>query len=56
MRGLIMIVPAARSDHHFAAVVDAFEAMITFDPKYQGGKYTEHPTEGIRRAALIYFP
>ena len=29
MSGLIMIVPTARSDHHFAAVVDAFEAMIT---------------------------
>lgn len=56
MSGMIMIVPAARSDHHFAAVVDAFEAMITLDPKYQGGKYTENPTEGIRRAALIYFP
>ncbi len=56
MSGLIMIVPAARSDHHFAAVVDAFEAMIALDPKYQGGKYTENPVEGIRRAALIYFP
>jgi homoserine O-acetyltransferase len=56
MNGLIMIVPAARSDHHFAAVVDAFQAMITLDPKYQDGKYTENPTEGIRRAALIYFP
>jgi homoserine acetyltransferase len=41
MSGLTMIVPAARSDHHFAAVVDAFEAMITLDPKYQDGKYTE---------------
>ena len=56
MNGLIMIVPAARSDHHFAAVVDAFEAMIALDPKYQGGKYTENPTEGIRGVALIYFP
>ncbi|HEY0425154.1 MAG TPA: alpha/beta fold hydrolase [Rhodopila sp.] len=56
MSGLIMIVPAARSDHHFAAVVDAFEATVTLDPKYQGGKYTENPVEGIRRAALIYFP
>lgn len=53
---MIMIVPAARSDHHFAAVVDAFEATVTLDPKYQGGKYTENPFEGIKRAALIYFP
>ena len=30
--------------------------MITLDPKFQGGKYTENLTEGIRRAALIYFP
>ena len=56
MSGLIMIVPAARSDYHFAAVVDAFAAMVTLDPKYQDGKYTENPVEGIRRAALIYFP
>ncbi len=56
MTGLIMIVPAARGDHHFAAIVDAFEAMVTLDPKYQDGKYTENPVEGIRRAALIYFP
>ena len=56
MNGLIMIVPAARSDHHFAAIVDAFEAMLTLDPKYQDGKYTENPVEGIRRAGMIYFP
>jgi homoserine O-acetyltransferase len=56
MSGLIMIVPAARSDNHFLTVFDAFEATITLDPKYQDGKYTENPTEGIRRAALIYFP
>ena len=56
MTGLIMIVPAARSDHHFGTVVDAFEAMVTLDPKYQGGKYSENPVDGIRRAALIYYP
>jgi homoserine O-acetyltransferase len=56
MSGLIMIVPAARSDHHFAAVVDAIEATVTLDPKYRDGRYSENPVEGIRRAALIYFP
>lgn len=56
MAGLIMMCPAARSDHHFAAIVDAFEATVTLDPKYQDGRYTENPTEGLRRAALIYFP
>lgn len=54
--GLILIVPAARSDNHFRAMVDAMAAMITLDPGYQGGKYTQNPTEGIRRAGTLYFP
>ncbi len=56
MRGLILIVPAARSDNHFGTIFDAFLATITLDPAYQGGAYTANPVEGIRRAALIYFP
>jgi len=56
MRGLILIVPAARSDNHFGTIFDAFLATITLDPAYQGGAYTANPVDGIRRAALIYFP
>ena len=54
--GLILIVPAARMDRHFAPVMDAFEAMIRLDPQYRDGKYTENPADGIRGAALIFFP
>lgn len=56
MRGLILWVPAARSDRRFQTIVDAVEAMITLDPGYQGGRYATNPTEGIRRAGIIYFP
>ena len=56
MGGLIMVVPAARSDYHFAAIVDAIEATVTLDPAYRNGAYTENPVEGLRRAALIYVP
>ncbi len=56
MRGLILWVPAARSDQRVQAIVDAIEAMVTLDPGYQGGRYTTNPTEGIRRAGMIYFP
>src|SRR3712207_6574452 len=38
MRGLILWVPAARSDRRFQTIVDAVEAMITLDPGYQGGR------------------
>ena len=54
--GLVLIVPAARSDNHFRAMVDGMTALITLDPGYQGGHYTTNPTEGIRRAGTLYFP
>lgn len=56
MKGLVLIVPAARSDQHFWSIVDAVRAMITLDPAYNGGTYTQNPTEGIKRAGTIYFP
>jgi homoserine O-acetyltransferase len=56
MKGLVLIVPAARSDQHFHAIVDAVEGMITLDPAYKDGKYDHNPTEGIKRAGMIYFP
>lgn len=56
MKGLILIVPAARTNNTFRAIVDAFSAMITLDPGYMGGRYEQNPTEGIRRAGMIYFP
>ncbi len=56
MKGIIMIVPAARSDQHFHSIADATIAMITLDPAYKGGKYTENPIEGIKRSGMIYFP
>ena len=54
--GLVLIVPAARSDNHFKSMVDGMVALITLDPGYQDGKYTSNPTEGIRRAGTLYFP
>ena len=56
MKGLILIVPAARSDQHFHSIVDATIGMITLDPAYKGGKYTENPVEGIKRSGMVYFP
>jgi homoserine O-acetyltransferase/O-succinyltransferase len=50
MKGLVLIVPAARSDQHFWSLVDSMRAMITLDPGYKGGNYTENPLEGIKRA------
>jgi homoserine O-acetyltransferase/O-succinyltransferase len=56
MKGIVMIVPAARSDQHFHSIVDAVIGLITLDPAYKDGKYTENPVEGIKRSGMIYFP
>ncbi|MGW1419940.1 alpha/beta fold hydrolase [Bradyrhizobium manausense] len=56
MKGLILIVPAGRSDRHFHAIVDAFQAAIKLDPNYKNGKYTENPVDGIVLAGMVYFP
>jgi homoserine O-acetyltransferase len=55
-KGLVLWVPAARSDRHFHAIVDAVNAVITLDPAYKGGSYDTQPVEGMRRAGMVYFP
>lgn len=56
MKGLLLWVPAARSDNHFRAIADAMAGTLTLDAGYRDGAYTDNPVEGIRRAILVYFP
>jgi homoserine O-acetyltransferase len=56
MDGLLLIVPASRSDRHVRAIFDAVEAAMKLDPKYQDGNYTTPPREGIIVGGMIYFP
>ncbi|HWQ29039.1 MAG TPA: alpha/beta fold hydrolase [Dehalococcoidia bacterium] len=56
MKGLLLIVPGARSDRHVHAIFDAVETAVKLDPKYRDGNYTENPTEGIVLGGMIYYP
>jgi homoserine O-acetyltransferase/O-succinyltransferase len=56
MDGLLLIVPASRSDRHVRAIFDAVETAIKLDPKYQDGNYTAQPRDGIILGGMIYFP
>ena len=56
VRGLLLIVPAARSDALFGSIVEALTAMITSHPAYDMGAYRENPTEAIVNGGLVYFP
>jgi homoserine O-acetyltransferase/O-succinyltransferase len=56
MDGLLLIVPASKSDRHVRAIFDAVEVAIKLDHKYQNGAYTEQPRDGIILGGMIYFP
>jgi homoserine O-acetyltransferase len=55
-RGLILWHGAGRSDRRLHIVMDAMLNAITSDAGYQGGRYTQNPVEGLRRAGQIYMP
>lgn len=55
-KGLLLIVPSARAGRHGQAIFDAVIGTIELDPRWQGGRYTENPVDGIQAAGLIYFP
>jgi len=56
VKGLILIVPSAKSDPQFQMLADTMIATVQLDPAWQGGKYTKNPTDGLTRAAMIFMP
>lgn len=55
-RALVMIAPAAKSERHVDAILDAAGSAITLDPRYGDGKYALNPVEGIVLSGMITFP
>ncbi len=55
-KGLLAIVPSARSDRHVHAIFDAVINTIKLDSKWNNGNYVESPVDGIVTAGMIYFP
>ncbi len=55
-KGLLAIVPSARSDRHVHAIFDTVINTIQLDPKWNSGNYVESPVDGIVAAGMIYFP
>ena len=53
-KGLLLIVPGARTPNNFKAVVDAMIAVVKLDPKWNGGHYTENPVAGLSAAAMVF--
>jgi homoserine O-acetyltransferase len=53
---VVLFAPAARSDVNFQVVIDAMVSAVAIDPAWEGGRYKSNPVEGLRHAALVYFP
>jgi homoserine O-acetyltransferase len=54
VRGLLLLVPAARAPMNFKAVVDTMIEIVRLDPEWNGGRYTRNPTAGLRAAGLVF--
>jgi homoserine O-acetyltransferase len=55
-KNLVLMAPVARSDANYRVVIDGMLAAVALDPEWAGGRYEHNPIEGLRHAALIYYP
>lgn len=54
--GLLLIVPAARSEQLFASIVDTMIAALELDPEWADGAYKDNPREGLVTAGMVFLP
>ena len=55
-KGLLLIVPSGSLNPVLAPVIDTMVAVMQLDPNWNGGRYTRNPTEGLKRAGMVFFP
>jgi homoserine O-acetyltransferase/O-succinyltransferase len=56
VRSLILLVPSPKAEANFQLTVDLMTSVIALDSEWQGGRYTHNPVEGLRLAAMLYYP
>jgi len=56
VKGLLLIVPAAKSDANVRMIVDGLVAAVSLDPNWNGGRYAQNPTAGLRAAGTLFTP
>ena len=54
VKGLLLIVPAAKSPNNIKAVIDTMIEVVKLDPKWNAGRYTQNPTQGLSAAGMVF--
>jgi homoserine O-acetyltransferase len=55
VKGLILIVPSAKSDPQFQMLADTMIATVQLDPAWRA-RHTKNPPTALTRAAMIFMP
>jgi homoserine O-acetyltransferase/O-succinyltransferase len=56
VRGLILLVSSPKAEANFQLTIDLMTSVIALDPRWEGGRYTHNPIEGLRLAGMLYYP
>lgn len=54
--GIVLMVPSARAQNLFKTTVRQMADTVMLDRRWNDGRYTEQPIDGLRAAGLLYFP
>ncbi len=54
--GVILLAPSSKADANYRLVVDLMTSVVALDPKWQGGRYSANPIDGLRHAGMLYYP
>lgn len=54
VKGLLLIVPAARAPNNIKAVIDTMIEIVKLDPLWQAGRYKENPVRGLSAAGMVF--
>ena len=56
VQALILLAPSPKTEPDLQLTVDLMTSVVALDPEWQGGRYAHNPVEGLRHAAMVYYP
>ena len=54
VKGLLLIVPAAKAPINIKAVIDTMIEVVKLDPHWNAGRYSQNPKAGLSAAGMVF--